>query len=193
MDRDQTYDRQVVKNLLYESTLTGVAGQWTQLRSSIEKNAQLAEHCRRNGLDKLAHGCFGGDHQLGTIIEAVLAAVYYDTNKSLDAVRGVMRTLEIMNTVDAHLRAKNVPKNATKSSKGPRKRTQLKAVIESPAPAEIVTVEISDDEEEDVMMEDWVDEEEDDLKALKHKNEVEEQSTAQLEREVAAELRQLLM
>ena len=104
-----------------------------------------------------------------------------------------MRTLEIMNTVDAHLYAKNVPKKATKSSKGPRKRKQLKEVTKSPAPGDIVTVEISDDEDEDVMMEDWADEEEDDLKALKHKTEVEEQSTAQLEKEVAAELRQLLM
>ena len=147
----------------------------------------------RHGLDKLAHGCSGGIHQLGTIIEAVLAAVYYDTNKSLDAVRGVMRSLEIMDTVDAHLRAKNVPKNATKSSKGPRKRKQLNAVTKSPENREIVTVEISDDEDEDVMIEDWVDEVEDDLKALKHKDEVEEQSTAQLEKEVAAELRQLLL
>ena len=104
-----------------------------------------------------------------------------------------MRTLEIMNTVDAHLRTKNVPKNATKSPKGPRERKQFSAVTKSPEAGEIVTVEISDDEDEDVMMEDWVDEEEDDLKALKHKTEVEDQSTAQLEREVAAELRQLLL
>ena len=170
--------------------LTECAGQWTKLRGSIEKNAQLAKHCKRHCLDKLAQGCNGGTHQLGTIIEAVLAAVYYDTNKDLDAVRGVMRSLEIMDTVDAHLRAKNVPKDATKSSKGPRKRKQLNAVTESPESGEIVTFEISDDEDGDVMMEDWVDEAEDEVK---DENEVEEQSTAQLEQEVAAELRQLLL
>ena len=93
-----------------------------------------------------------------------------------------------MDTVDAHLHRKNVTVHTTKARKGQTKWKRSKAVTSPPGGGEVVTVEISDDEDVNVMMDDWEDED-------GHENSEQEyeRSTAQLEKEVAAELRQLLV